>query len=108
MTRTGNWVQGQWEPVLTKEEYEAVTEKWMPYRPVPSRLGAIGKGHGTVYLLSPFLRCGKCSARMHGGRRNRHGELVEGGFTGARQRDKGDAAVWDGMPPRSRSTSRHW
>lgn len=32
----------------------------------------------TVYLLSPFLRCGKCSARMIGShRRNRRGELEE-------------------------------
>jgi len=70
----GNRVRGQWEPILTEEEYEAVTAKWKPDRPAPSRLGAIGKGHGTVYLLSPFLRCGKCNARMHGGRRNdKHG-----------------------------------
>ena len=73
----GEPVRGQWEPILTKEEYEAVTEKWKPSRPAPSRLGAIGKGHGTAYLLSPFMRCGKCNARMHGGRRNRRGELVE-------------------------------
>jgi site-specific DNA recombinase len=74
----GKRVRGQWEPILTDEEYEAVTARWKPYRPVPSRLGAIGKGHGTAYLLSPFLRCGKCSARMHGGRRNvKNGEPVE-------------------------------
>ncbi len=74
----GNKVRGQWEPILTDEEYEAVTAKWKPDRPVPSRLGAIGRGHGTVYLLSPFLRCGKCNARMVGARRtNSHGELVE-------------------------------
>ena len=74
----GNKVRGQWEPILTEEEYEAVTAKWKPARPVPSRLGAIGRGHGTVYLLSPFLRCGKCNARMLGGRRtNKRGELVE-------------------------------
>ena len=66
----GNRVRGQWEPVMTEEEYEAVTAKWKPDRPVPSRLGAIGKGHGTAYLLSPFVRCGKCNAKMHGGRRN--------------------------------------
>ena len=70
----GNRVLGQWEPILTEEEYEAVTAKWKPDRPVPSRLGAIGKGHGTAYLLSPFVRCGKCNAKMHGGRRNdKHG-----------------------------------
>jgi site-specific DNA recombinase len=66
----GNRVRGQWEPILTEEEYEAVTAKWKPDLPVPSRLGAIGKGRGTAYLLSPFVRCGKCNAKMHGGRRN--------------------------------------
>jgi len=65
----GNRVRGQWEPIMTEEEYEVVTAKWEPDRPVPSRLGAIGKGHGTAYLLSPFVRCGKCNAKMHGGRR---------------------------------------
>ncbi len=70
----GNRVRGEWEPILTGEEYEAITTKWKPDRPVPSRLGAIGKGHGTAYLLSPFVRCGKCNAKMHGGRRNdKHG-----------------------------------
>ena len=62
----GNKVRGQWEPILTDEEYEAVLAKWKPDRPVPSRLGATGKGHRTVYLLSPFLRCGKCNAQMLG------------------------------------------
>jgi len=40
----GNKVRGEWEPILTDEEWEAVTAKWKPSRPVPSRLGAIGKG----------------------------------------------------------------
>ena len=66
----GKPVRGQWEPILTQQEYDAVTANWKPDRPVPSRLGAIWKGHGTVYLLSPFLRCGNCNARMLGGRRN--------------------------------------
>ena len=74
----GKPVRGEWEPILTVEEYEAVTAKWKPYRPVPSRLGAIGKGHGTAYLLSPFVRCGKCNAKMHGGRRkDKRGQLFE-------------------------------
>lgn len=74
----GKPVRGEWEPILTAEEYDAVTAKWKPYRPVPSRLGAIGKGHGTAYLLSPFVRCGKCNAKMHGGRRkDKRGQLFE-------------------------------
>jgi len=66
----GKPVKGQWEPILTEEEYEAVTTKWKPTSRIPSRLGAIGRGMGTYYLLSPFLRCGKCNSRMLGGRRN--------------------------------------
>jgi site-specific DNA recombinase len=74
----GKPVRGEWEPILTVEEYEAVTAKWKPDRPVPSRLGAIGKGHGTAYLLSPFVRCGKCNAKMHGGRRaDKRGQMFE-------------------------------
>ena len=79
--------------------------KWKPDRPVPSRLGAVGKGHGTVYLLSPFLRCGKCRARMLGARRNnKHGELVEA--YGARPKAREGAAACRGSPRRSTSTSR--
>ena len=104
----GNRVRGQWEPILTDEEYEAVTAKWKPDRPAPSRLGAIGKGHGTAYLLSPFVRCGKCNSRMHGGRRNdKHGG-PRWNSTGARPKGREDAAVYHGSLPRSKSTSRHW
>ena len=44
----GNRVRGQWEPILTEEEYEAVTAKWKPTSRIPSRLGAIGGGYGNV------------------------------------------------------------
>ena len=73
----GKPVKGQWEPILTEEEYEAVTAKWKPTSRIPSRLGAIGRGMGTYYLLSPFLRCGKCNSRMLGGRRNTKNGPVE-------------------------------
>jgi site-specific DNA recombinase len=75
----GQKVRGKWEPIMTEEEYNAVVAKWVPSsQAVPSRLGARGRGHRTVYLLSPFLRCGKCSARMIGARRrNKRGELEE-------------------------------
>ncbi len=73
----GNRVRGEWEPILTEEEWEAVTAKWKPSRPMPSRLGAIGKGYGTRYLLSPFVRCGNCNSRMVGSRRiGKHGEVI--------------------------------
>ena len=75
----GNKVRGQWEPILTEEEYNAVVAMWGPSeQAIKSRLGAKGRGYRTIYLLSPFVRCGKCSARMCGGhRRNRRGELEE-------------------------------
>jgi hypothetical protein len=75
----GNPVKGQWEPVMTENEYRMVVAKWGPsQQPERSRLGAHGHGYRTIYLLSPFVRCGKCSARMIGTRRrNRRGELEE-------------------------------
>nr|WP_052478581.1 recombinase family protein [Kibdelosporangium sp. MJ126-NF4]CEL19255.1 Recombinase [Kibdelosporangium sp. MJ126-NF4]CTQ94946.1 Recombinase [Kibdelosporangium sp. MJ126-NF4] len=58
-------VRGCWEPILTLEQYEAVVAAWGP-GPVSSRLGAKGTGHRTKHLLAPFVRCGKCNARMNG------------------------------------------
>ena len=75
----GNKVKGKWEPVLTEDEYNDVVAKWGPSpQSAPSRLGAKGRGYRTIYLLSPFVRCGKCSARMVGTRRrNGRGELED-------------------------------
>ena len=42
----GNKVLGQWEPILTEEEYNAVVAMWGPSeQAIKSRLG--GKGRGT-------------------------------------------------------------
>ena len=75
----GNNVRGQWEAILNEDEYNAVVAVWGPSeKAIKSRLGAKGRGYRTIYLLSPFVRCGKCSARMIGSRRrNRRGELEE-------------------------------
>jgi len=75
----GNHVRGQWEAILTEGEHNAVMAVWCRSgKAVRSRLGAKGRGYRTVYLLSPFVRCGLCSARMVGTRRrNRRGELEE-------------------------------
>jgi site-specific DNA recombinase len=75
----GDKVRGKWDAILTEDEYSDVVAKWgASEQPVPSRLGAKGRGYRTIYLLSPFVRCGKCSARMIGSRRrNRRGELEE-------------------------------
>ena len=96
----GKLVRGQWEPILTEEEYDAVTAKWKPDRPVPSQLGAIGKGHGTVYLLSPFLRCGKCNARRFGGRRNSKPGRAPVGFYRCSAKGQAGAAACRGWPLR--------
>ncbi len=76
---SGNPVNGVWEPILTPDEYNDVLAAWITSADKPpSRLGSIGRGYRTVYLLSPFVRCGKCSARMVGIRqRDRNGKLVE-------------------------------
>lgn len=75
----GKPVRGQWEPILTDEEYNGVAAKWGATQGQQnSRLGAKGRGYRTIYLLSPFVRCGACGARMIGAReRNRRGELKE-------------------------------
>jgi site-specific DNA recombinase len=75
----GKAVRGQWEPILTEDEHNAVAGKWGTRQERPkSRLGAKGRGYRTIYLLSPFVRCGACGARMTGARRrNRRGELEE-------------------------------
>ena len=44
----GNMFRAQREPILTNEEYEAVTAKWKPDRPASLRLRAIGKGRYRV------------------------------------------------------------
>ena len=104
----GKPVRGQWEPILTEDEYDAVVAQWKPDRPVPSRLGAIGKGHGTAYLLSPFVRCGKCNARMHMHGDARIGKGNWSSSTGARQKGKEAAVASVGTLLPSRSTSRRW
>jgi len=75
----GRPARGQWEPILTEAEYNAVVAKWgQRGDQQKSRLGAIGRGYRTSYLLSPFVRCGACGARMIGSRRrNRRDELEE-------------------------------
>ncbi|MGW7533447.1 recombinase family protein [Amycolatopsis sp. NPDC054798] len=73
----GKPVRGRWEPILTDDEYAEVVRAWGPREPQDhSRLGGKGRGYRTIYLLSPFVRCGKCRARMLGApRRNRRGEM---------------------------------
>ena len=73
-------MHGQWEPILTEDEYDIRGGRVgaIPRGGAESRLGAKGRGYRTIYLLSPFVRCGNCSARMIGSRRrNRRGELEE-------------------------------
>jgi site-specific DNA recombinase len=63
----GEVVRGTWEPIVTDDEYDAVVAKWAPSADgTASRLDGKGKGARTSYLLSPFVRCGKCQAKMTG------------------------------------------
>lgn len=76
----GESVHGVWEPILTEAEFDAVVKALIPAEPAtPSRLGAKGRGYRTIYLLSPFVRCGKCNSRMIGTERidPRSGKRVE-------------------------------
>ncbi|TCO64987.1 recombinase-like zinc beta ribbon protein [Actinocrispum wychmicini] len=77
----GEPVRGRWEPILTEDEQAAVMRAWAPAQKgsgEQSRLTAKGRGYRTTYLLSPFIRCGKCNARMVGGKRRdpRSGVLI--------------------------------
>lgn len=54
----GNPIMGEWEPLITVELYEALIAS-IEKRQTPKR--RFGK-----YLLTPFLRCGKCSGVMWG------------------------------------------
>lgn len=74
----GHPVRGRWEPILTEQEYEAVVAAWRPAeQQTGSRLGGKGRGYRTRYLLSPFLRCGVCTARMIGAIRDENGTKKE-------------------------------
>ncbi|MEV6526619.1 recombinase family protein [Longispora sp. NPDC051575] len=68
-----NPVYGEWEPILTVEQHQALVEILGPFRkPSPIR---DGRGNATKHLLSPFLRCGRCNCRMRAGTRpQRNGE----------------------------------
>jgi DNA invertase Pin-like site-specific DNA recombinase len=63
----GSAVRGEWEPILTEEQHAGITARWAPGG-MPSRLEGRGQGSRTSYLLSPFLRCGRCGTKMVGGR----------------------------------------
>jgi DNA invertase Pin-like site-specific DNA recombinase len=56
----GEYVMGDWPPIVSVEEWEAVMAK------VASRQKATKPDTTTKYLLSGIARCGRCGARMHG------------------------------------------
>ncbi|GAA1720604.1 recombinase family protein [Fodinicola feengrottensis] len=96
----GSYVRGEWQPMMSDEDYDEIVRLWRPEtatdkdadddtgddgqpatavrRPATrSRLRAKGRGYRTIYLLSPFIRCGKCQARVIGSTRRRaDGSLV--------------------------------
>ncbi|MGC0315645.1 recombinase family protein [Kitasatospora acidiphila] len=56
----GGYVMGDWPPIVTTEEWEAVMAK------IASRQKKTKPDTTTKYLLSGIARCGRCGARMHG------------------------------------------
>jgi len=58
----GHPVRGVWEPILSEEQHQALVAVIHP--PASLRLPRRGRGSATKQLLSPFVRCGKCNARM--------------------------------------------
>ncbi|WP_042370296.1 recombinase family protein [Streptacidiphilus neutrinimicus] len=62
----GTPVQGNWPSIFTEEEFTSVQPYLTSYeRDAPRD----ARGHATKYLLSPFVRCGRCNARQKAGRR---------------------------------------
>lgn len=62
----GSPVIGVWEPILTPAEFEALSA-YLTQRPRSNVRN--GRGRTTKYLLSPFVRCGKCQAKLTAGLR---------------------------------------
>lgn len=74
---SGDFVRGEWEPILTDDDYDAISAQWAPSADgTASRLEGKGKGGRTSHMLSPFMRCGKCQAKINGTTEpNRYGTL---------------------------------
>ena len=62
----GTPVRGVWKAILTDVEFASLVEHLTTRNRSNVR---DGRGHTTKYLLSPFVRCGRCQARMRGGTR---------------------------------------
>jgi site-specific DNA recombinase len=63
----GDPVRGVWERILTEEQHLALMAALRP--PATVTVPRRGRGHATKRLLSPFLRCGMCNAKMTGATR---------------------------------------
>lgn len=64
-SQTGEFIRGQWQPILTDEEYEALM---VAVASAPQ--GTTPQGAGKrKYLLSGIVRCGTCDHLMSGNRR---------------------------------------
>lgn len=55
-----NYVMGDWPPIVSVEEWEALMAK------IKSRQKKTKPDITTKYLLSGIARCGRCGAKMHG------------------------------------------
>jgi DNA invertase Pin-like site-specific DNA recombinase len=58
--KDGNYVMGDWPPIVSVDEWEALMAK------IKSRAKKTKPDITTKYLLSGIARCGRCGSRMHG------------------------------------------
>ncbi|MHB9864364.1 recombinase zinc beta ribbon domain-containing protein [Streptomyces sp. YIM S03343] len=68
---TDEYVMGDWPPIVTFEEWEALMAK------IQSRQKRTKPDITTKYLLSGIARCGRCGARMHGAPVWQNGERIK-------------------------------
>ena len=72
----GDPVIGRWEAIITPEQHAGIVAVWGKTGKPGTRLNGRGRGNRTKYLLSPFVRCGKCNAKMNGHvQRHRSGKV---------------------------------
>ena len=105
----GNKVRGKWEPILTEEEYEAITGEMEAGSAgsVAARGDREGVRDGVPSVAVRAVRQMQCEDA--GGRRSdKQARATSRVLPVPGQRRKADAAAYRGLPHRSTSISRRW